>query len=105
MTRAYYYSEQCPIATEILYTTLDSGKIRVEIKTECKQVQAALDTNVVEVDPLLEIFTNDGQLAAIADRLPHRAFIFLGVALKGLQIEANLFTPLNISVEITKTNP
>ncbi|MBN2356923.1 hypothetical protein JXO59_12480 [candidate division KSB1 bacterium] len=104
MTRVVFYSQGCQEATELIFQSQPTGSVRIEVKSECGDLLAALNTLTFEVDAQRELFVWEGsQLTAIAERLPHRAYPFLFAALKGLQVEENLAPAQDITLHISKT--
>ncbi len=103
MTRVSFMSQGCSEPTQMVLQKLPNGNIRIEIKTCCKDLLMALDSESFEVDPLRELFSwEDSKLTEIAQHLPHRASTFLFAALIGLQVEEGLVPAQDVTINISK---
>jgi len=87
----------------MILSPVDLDHVRIEITTDCDNLSRALESNVLEVDSMREMFSaENSQLSEIAERLPHRACPFLFAAVKGLHVEADLHKAEDIIIEVEK---
>ena len=93
----------CGFVTKV--TTLDQGgKIKIDIETNCPNITKMIP-ELTEVDPFVEIFkrANKTLTFEIASKhLPHPSCPVPAAILKGIEVEAKLALPKDVSITVTK---
>lgn len=103
MTKVEFSSGICGFNSTLTFDKKSDECVVMNVLSSCPHISALNSGMPIEVDPMAEIFgMGESKLSDCSQGLQHRGCPFLTASLKGVEVEAGLALPKDVTINIKK---